>query len=183
MPHLKDFVHEGALHSLVIAAASKALFQHRLALTAEAAADPGARQQQVWMQYDHACATQSCMTVSHEALSDVAAMLSQWCQHCNCMHLTGTRSQLAHVLITPTTALINTFTRVVATLMLSATIMIMHKLPGTLLGKMDAQQQLDTCRWQHACEKSGLIHAHIRHADVHAMLPCSQATPIWHLQP
>lgn len=64
-------MHEGALHGLVIAAASKALFQHRLALTAEAAADSGARQQQVRVQYDHACTAQSCMMVSQEALSDV----------------------------------------------------------------------------------------------------------------
>lgn len=46
---------QGPFHSLVTAAATKSLLQHSLALTLKAAGDPGAGQQQVWVQDHHAC--------------------------------------------------------------------------------------------------------------------------------
>lgn len=53
--HLEQLMQQGPFHSLVTAAATKPLLQHSLALTLEAASDPGAGQQQVWVQDHHAC--------------------------------------------------------------------------------------------------------------------------------
>ena len=55
--HLEQLMQQGPFHSLVTAAATKPLLQHSLALTLKAAGDPGAGQQQVWVQDHHACMT------------------------------------------------------------------------------------------------------------------------------
>lgn len=67
--YLEELMHERALHGLVVAAAGKPLLQDCLALAAEAATDPGAREQQVRVQDHHPCISSGSMRPEGRSIS------------------------------------------------------------------------------------------------------------------